>query len=95
MYSPIRRTTTPIHRRLRPLLARISPFAGSKHHVPIKRRIWRALTLRNVLILSWMVLLYWGERTVFRSSVQDCQWDSWENWVPTPPHPPPHPARVS
>lgn len=42
------------------------------------------LTLPNVLLLIWLGTLWWGERTVFRDSVQECKWDSWESWVSAP-----------
>jgi hypothetical protein len=39
------------------------------------------LTLGKALALLWFIVLYWGERSVFKSSVADCQWENWENWV--------------
>ena len=41
----------------------------------------RALSVGNLLILVWFVVLYWGERTVVRNSVDSCRWDNWEKWV--------------
>ncbi|KAI9806657.1 MAG: hypothetical protein M1825_006114 [Sarcosagium campestre] len=43
---------------------------------PFLRRI---ITLPHVLIVSWLFLLLWGERSVFTASVQLCDWD-WEDW---------------
>ncbi|KAF2203731.1 hypothetical protein GQ43DRAFT_389325 [Delitschia confertaspora ATCC 74209] len=51
----------------------------------IKRRnwsIWTFLTLVNVLVVSWFVALYWGERSQFTSTVNSCRWEDWENWAP-------------
>ena len=33
------------------------------------------------LILLWLVVLWWGESSVFSSHIQTCQWDTWESWV--------------
>jgi hypothetical protein len=41
------------------------------------------VSLANVLALSWIVVLYWGERQVFHNSIRRCAWDSWEDWVRT------------
>ena len=41
------------------------------------------LTIPNLLLLVWLGTLWWGERTVFKDSVQECKWDSWESWVST------------
>ncbi len=41
----------------------------------------RLLSLPNILILSWVLLLWWGERWVFRSSIANCLWSNWEKWV--------------
>src|SRR5215471_4508937 len=40
-----------------------------------------ALSLRSVLILLWVFTLWWGERRVFRDSVDGCRWEKWERWV--------------
>ena len=68
------------------IVYRIQPVVGPK------LRQWRlehwsgrkALSLVNVLIAVWFVLLYWGERRVYQSSVHQCQWDAWEDWVCVP-----------
>ncbi|KAF2498361.1 hypothetical protein BU16DRAFT_481200 [Lophium mytilinum] len=38
------------------------------------------LTLVKGIALVWFVVLYWGERSVFTSSIANCQWDNWEKW---------------
>ncbi|KAL2353101.1 cell division control protein/putative DNA repair exonuclease [Cryomyces antarcticus] len=40
----------------------------------------RRLTLPNLLVLAWITVLYWGERLVFKSSVEGCAWEYWERW---------------
>ncbi|KUJ24128.1 uncharacterized protein LY89DRAFT_703337 [Mollisia scopiformis] len=40
----------------------------------------RLLSLPHAFIAIWVVLLLWGERWVFRSSVQECKWENWESW---------------
>jgi hypothetical protein len=44
----------------------------------------RVLSLGNILILIWIYVVYWGERTVFNNAIEDCDWGHWESWVPTP-----------
>ena len=39
------------------------------------------LTLGKILTVLWFLLLYWGERSIFRNSVDSCEWSNWENWV--------------
>ena len=39
------------------------------------------LTLGKFLTVLWFLLLYWGERSIFRNSVDSCEWSNWENWV--------------
>jgi ethanolamine phosphate phosphodiesterase len=58
------------------------------------QRIWRRLqhrfhlrailNLPNLCILLWIVVLLWGERWVFSSSIIACKWAGWENWVSFP-----------
>ncbi|KAF2085628.1 hypothetical protein K490DRAFT_11318, partial [Saccharata proteae CBS 121410] len=40
----------------------------------------RVFSVPNVLTAIWVFYLYWGERSVFRHSINECQWDSWESW---------------
>jgi len=72
------RQSIPLHRRL---LASISSYGATYKSVSLKTRIWSALTLRNIIILFWIYIFYWGERKVFRDAMHDCQWDKWEQWV--------------
>jgi hypothetical protein len=49
-------------------------------------RNWRfspksILSLPHLFIVVWVVLLLWGERWVFNSSVEECRWEDWERWV--------------
>jgi len=41
----------------------------------------RTLSLPHILIALWAVLLLWGEKWVFESSIKACTWDRWEKWV--------------
>lgn len=42
---------------------------------------WQQLfTLPALLTLTWFLVLYWGERHVFHSSIQACDWSRWEKW---------------
>lgn len=38
-------------------------------------------TVTTLLAVLWMYVLWWGERTVFRQSVNECLWEKWESWV--------------
>ncbi len=38
-------------------------------------------TIPNALVVLWIWTLWWGERTVFRDSVESCVWSDWEKWV--------------
>ncbi|KAG6010014.1 hypothetical protein E4U21_000455 [Claviceps maximensis] len=40
----------------------------------------RVLSFPHFLFLFWMVILLWGERWVFDSKVQRCDWANWEKW---------------
>ncbi|KZF25310.1 hypothetical protein L228DRAFT_244116 [Xylona heveae TC161] len=67
------------------------PAAHRRQSVSRKARnrwnVRRHLSLRNALVLLWVIVLWWGERRVFRESFQACQWSSWERWPPgSAPH---------
>jgi hypothetical protein len=62
---------------------RIRPAVQGKTN-ELRRGNWsvkRLFTLVNGLVLLWWVVLYWGERGVFNSAVESCNWDKWEDWV--------------
>ena len=33
------------------------------------------------LIITWIVVLWWGERGAFSASISHCDWNTWEQWV--------------
>ncbi|KAL4928995.1 putative manganese ion homeostasis (Fr) [Aspergillus undulatus] len=37
-------------------------------------------TITNGLIVLWICTLWWGERSVFRDSIESCTWGAWEQW---------------
>lgn len=41
------------------------------------------LTFANFLALLWVIVLLWGEVSIFDQSVRECDWSSWEQWVCT------------
>jgi hypothetical protein len=41
----------------------------------------RTFSLGRVLIVIWLFAVYWGERKLFKNSIDSCQWENWENWV--------------
>ncbi|KAM3433800.1 hypothetical protein MY4824_005794 [Beauveria thailandica] len=46
----------------------------------------RLFSLPHALVAIWIVILFWGERWVFDSKVENCSWDHWEQW-PKGTHP--------
>ncbi|KAK5467625.1 hypothetical protein LTS15_000598 [Exophiala xenobiotica] len=61
-----------------------NPGITSNTFATIKRRIWN---LPCALVLIWALVLVWGERFVFDTSVKQCLWQEWESW---PAHAHPH-----
>ncbi|TLD25748.1 hypothetical protein E2P81_ATG09405 [Venturia nashicola] len=49
-------------------------------NVPRKSLVRRICSLGNILILLWVYVVYWGERTVFDRAIDECDWRHWENW---------------
>lgn len=51
------------------------------------RHSYRTFSFRNlvsfphILVALWVVVLLWGERWAFSSSVNACNWKAWERWV--------------
>lgn len=41
----------------------------------------RLLSVPHVLVLAWVLVMLWGERWVFHSTVERCRWGTWEKWV--------------
>jgi hypothetical protein len=48
---------------------------------PQAKRFTRLLSVAPLLTILWLYTVYWGERTVFNSSINQCQWEQWEQWV--------------
>lgn len=43
---------------------------------------WKSwVSLPNFCILLWAIVLLWGERWIFKNSVDECRWDKWSRWV--------------
>ncbi|KAI0151555.1 hypothetical protein GGR57DRAFT_492870 [Xylariaceae sp. FL1272] len=40
----------------------------------------RLLSFPHLLAALWIVVLLWGERWLFVTKVQSCDWDHWEDW---------------
>lgn len=81
------RTNDIIHRIWHSLLGLVGPRLRSRsdHGRSAERApqssISRGLPL--LLIATWILTLWWGERVVFRRSIEQCAWDRWETWVST------------
>ncbi|KAK5992540.1 Cell division control 1-like protein [Cladobotryum mycophilum] len=50
------------------------------HRIRINLTSRRLLSFPHLLVLFWLVILLWGERWIFDSKVQDCDWKNWEKW---------------
>ncbi|EFR03600.1 hypothetical protein MGYG_06594 [Nannizzia gypsea CBS 118893] len=48
----------------------------------IKTLLQTLFTIRTALVLLWGLTLWWGERTVFKESLEACNWSHWEKWPP-------------
>ncbi|KAK3500593.1 calcineurin-like phosphoesterase-domain-containing protein [Neurospora crassa] len=40
----------------------------------------RLFSFPHLLVAAWIVVLLWGERWVFHSAVEECEWEKWERW---------------
>ena len=51
-----------------------------------ERKEWKStlFSVRRLVEAAWVVVLWWGERRVFKSAIEACQWDRWEDWVFAP-----------
>lgn len=49
--------------------------------------ISRLFSFPHVLVILWAVVLMWGERWVYHTTVEKCHWSNWEKWPSeTTPH---------
>lgn len=71
--------------RSRPLSTLLQTGRGNTRSYEFKSTgrilVGRLVTLANLLILLWFWVLWWGERSVFRDSLEGCAWGNWEAWV--------------
>ncbi|RDL33180.1 uncharacterized protein BP5553_08619 [Venustampulla echinocandica] len=53
---------------------------------PLRRWYWprSLLNLPHLLVAVWFLTLLWGERWVFQSSIEACDWRKWERWLIDP-----------
>ncbi|KAK1142080.1 hypothetical protein N8T08_008162 [Aspergillus melleus] len=80
---------TAANRQIADLQARGASLAsggteGSRARTALGTQIWRTFksifSVANGLVLLWFWTLWWGERTVFRESLETCAWGNWEHW---------------
>ncbi len=53
-------------------------------HFRKRLTLWKPqelLWIPLVLIITWGIVLWMGEKAVFRRKVEECAWNRWENWV--------------
>ena len=65
-------------------LRRVSQFVLFARSRPKEAgRVLRSklLTLSNALIITWVLMLFLGEKYAFQKSIYACDWCAWENWV--------------
>lgn len=65
--------------KVRHLFWSLALLAGSQFRRNLSRH--RLISFPHLLFLAWVVVLLWGERWIFASRVQNCDWDHWEQWV--------------
>lgn len=51
------------------------------HRIKINLTPRRLLSFPHLLVAFWIIILLWGERWIFDSRVDSCDWDHWEDWV--------------
>ena len=58
---------------------------GRPYSEEVKRKGWARQLLTVVLLLQvvWVYTLYWGERSIYSSAIEACDWRYWERWVYT------------
>lgn len=57
--------------------------AALQHLRRLTRRypaLGRLSVVTTLLTLLWIYVLYWGERTTFRTHIEACEWSTWEKW---------------
>ncbi|KAK5120398.1 hypothetical protein LTR85_006337 [Meristemomyces frigidus] len=57
--------------------------AASQHFQRLTRRypfLRRLSIATSLLTLIWLLVLHWGERTVFKAGIAACEWEHWEQW---------------
>ncbi|KAK2591344.1 hypothetical protein QQS21_010969 [Conoideocrella luteorostrata] len=61
---------------------RMATTAATRAAHQIRRNLTsrRLLSFPHFLFLIWVVILLWGERWVFETKVQKCDWKHWETW---------------
>ncbi|KFH43345.1 Cell division control protein-like protein [Hapsidospora chrysogenum ATCC 11550] len=50
------------------------------HRIAINLQPRRLLSFPHLLVGFWIIILLWGERWVFDSKVDNCDWNHWEDW---------------
>ncbi|KAK9468179.1 Metallo-dependent phosphatase-like protein [Lipomyces arxii] len=51
------------------------PFKG-----PLSVSVSKWINAVTAMVVVWLHVLYWGERTVYSSAIDACDWSRWENW---------------
>ncbi|KAI2626407.1 hypothetical protein GGS21DRAFT_530269 [Xylaria nigripes] len=66
------------HDHGRRLVSNLAIRGGQQLRRNLVRR--RLLSFPHLLVGLWVLILLWGERWIFASNVQSCDWDHWEDW---------------
>lgn len=56
-------------------------FLEVAHQLRRNMALRRLLSAPHVLVLVWVLVMLWGERWVFHTTVERCRWENWEKWV--------------
>ncbi|KAG0643524.1 Metallo-dependent phosphatase-like protein [Tuber brumale] len=78
LYHPNSTSVTMVPARNRGFLANLRAY----YYRGGRRKEWKStlFSVRRLVEAAWIVVLWWGERRVFKSAMEACQWDRWEDW---------------
>lgn len=68
-------SNSPVGRRVWHITTRVA------RQVQLNLAAQRLLSFPHLLVGFWIIVMLWGERWTFASTVRSCAWDRWEYWV--------------
>jgi len=70
-----------VQRSIQKQSAALARLPRTLRNAPRKLSRRSIINVPNTLIAIWVLVLLWGERWVFQSSIKACDWKVWERWV--------------